>query len=153
MNSKLVTTLVAGVMLIAGSLAHAAENRSMSVDDASAAFPEIVVGNYIEVFPMVLSNFAGFDSLLVVSNLSQAIGNFQVCGLPIGATNFVCRGDTYQPLETKFINLSSIGLSNSAGQVQVRSIGGTIGGSGMILFSLNQGGISYVPPLTFEVTN
>jgi hypothetical protein len=103
------------------------------------------------VFPLALSNFAGFDSLLVVSNLSQATGNFQVCGLPVGATTFVCRGDTYEPLETKFIGLPTIGLSNSAGQVQVRSIGGTIGGAGLILYSLNQGGISYVQPLSFQV--
>jgi hypothetical protein len=151
MNSKLVTTLIAGVMLIAGSLAQAEESRSMSVEDASAAFPEIVSGNIIEVFPLALSNFAGFDSLLVVSNLSQAVGNFEVCGLPVGATNFVCRGDTYDPLETKFIDLPTIGLTNSAGQVQVRSIGGTIGGAGLILYSLNQGGISYVQPLSFQV--
>jgi hypothetical protein len=151
MNSKLVTTLIAGVMLIAGSLAQAEESRSMSVEDASAAFPEIVSGNIIEVFPLALSNFAGFDSLLVVSNLSQAVGNFEVCGLPVGATNFVCRGDTYNPLETKFIDLPTIGLANSAGQVQVRSIGGTIGGAGLILYSLTKGGISYVQPLSFQV--
>jgi hypothetical protein len=103
------------------------------------------------VFPLALSNFAGFDSLLVVSNLSQAVGNFEVCGLPVGATNFVCRGDTYNPLETKFIDLPTIGLANSAGQVQVRSIGGTIGGAGLILYSLTKGGISYVQPLSFQV--
>ena len=151
MNSKLVTTLIAAVMLIAGSLTHAAESRSMSAEDASAAFPEIVTGNIIEIFPLALSNFAGFDSLLVVSNLAQAFGNFEVCGLPVGAANFVCRGDTYDPLETKFIDLSTIGLTNSAGQIQVRSIGGTIGGAGLILYSLNQGGISYVQPLSFQV--
>jgi hypothetical protein len=147
MKNKVIAVLSCCIFFVLAPLSQAWADRSVNGEDT--AFPEIIGGDVIEVFPLALSNFAGFDSLLIVSNFSQAFGNFQVCGLPVGGTSFVCRGDSYAPLESKFIELPTIGISNNFGQVQVRSIGGTFGGAGMLVFSLTGAGMTYVPPTEF----
>jgi hypothetical protein len=132
-------------------LAPLSQAGEISVEQASETFPNIVGGDVIEVFPLALSNFAGFDSLLIVSNFSQAPGAFQVCGLPVGGASFTCIGDQYAPLESKFIELPRIGISNNFGQIQVRSIGSTFGGAGLLIFSTVGSGMTYVPPTEFVV--
>ena len=149
MKNKLIAVLSCCIFFVLAPLSQA---REISAEEAAENFGgELIGGNVIEVFPLALSNFAGFDSLLVVSNFSQAFGNFQVCGLPVGGTSFVCRGDSYAPLESKFIELPTVGITNNFGQIQVRSIGGTFGGAGLLLFSNTGAGLTYVPPTEFTV--
>ena len=128
------------------STAHAAQARQ-SLAAAQEAFPSIISGQGYDLFPIAVHNVNGLDSLLIVSNLETVNGAFEVCSLLVGAVRRTCVAEGYGPLESKFIDLPSIGITNTFGQIAVFQQGQTFGASGLLIFDTIKGGFTFVQPV------
>ena len=108
--------------------------------------PNFISNNTFEYYPLAIDTL-GFQSLLVLTNLAETTGSFQICRVPGGTTQFSCTGGIrLAPRQTRIFEMSEpeIALSNNIGQVFIFSEQNSFGASTLFIFS--PGGFTAVAP-------
>jgi hypothetical protein len=55
------------------------------------AVPNFIASDRFEFYPLAIDTL-GFQSILVLTNLVESTGSFQICRVPAGTTQFSCTG-------------------------------------------------------------
>lgn len=149
MKTKIFTALgLCTALLTAPVVTTQAQEKLTPPEAATDIDPNIVGGGIAEVYPLVVDNVAGFSSLLMMSNLLESGGQFTICTVPQGAQGFICRGETFGPLQTKFFTMPTLGITNTTGQMQIFAGQNSFGAS-TLLIQDQQGNFTLLPPLQF----
>ena len=151
MKTKVLAVLSVCFCFVAASFSTVQAEKLQDETSAQEMFPEIISGQGYDLFPIAVHNVNGLDSLLIVSNLETVNGAFEVCALPVGAASRTCVAEGYGPLESKFISLPSIGITNTFGQITVFQQGQTFGASGLLIFDTIKGGFTFVQPVQVTI--
>ena len=141
---KRLTTVILATLLsalpISGAMARVGDGQ-----------PDIASCTAFEYYPLVVNGLAGFNSLLVVTNIDDAIGFFDICIVPFGTSQFNCQFSVqFDPREVRFFDGFDLGIQNGgSAQVYIFGSSGTssIGASYQFIFSGDS--FTAVPPLQF----
>jgi hypothetical protein len=128
---------------------HAAAKEAIAA--ARGANPNFIGGGALEYYPLAIDTL-GFQSLLVLTNIAETTGSFQICRVPAGTTQFSCTGGIrLAPRQTRIFEMreAEIGLANNIGQIFIFSEQNSIGAS--ILFIFSPGGFTAVAPTILPV--
>ena len=123
--------------------------QDQSIAAVQSAIPNFIASDRFEFYPLAIDTL-GFQSILVLTNLVESTGSFQICRVPAGTTQFSCTGGIQlAPRQTRIFEMreAEIGLSNNIGQIFIFSEQNSVGASTLFIFSPN--GFTALPPQEF----
>ena len=115
--------------------------------------PNFFVGNNFDYYPMLLNNVAGYDSLLVVTNMLDTAGFYDVCVIPAGSSSWQCTQNIRlagRDSHFLYAGRGALGfLNNTTGQVFVFAEPNTLGASMGFIIDQGGNGVATVNPYQF----